>query len=116
MKTKVKVKIKLTQNEVRGTLRLVTIPRASGRRRIGALRAARAAMAEQAAGADLLLVHDPELLLVLPPKGKRPPTVWDVHEDTAAALTTKAWLPAGCARSRPGGWPGRSTWPSAACT
>ncbi len=53
----------------------------------------RTAMAEQAAGADLLLVHDPELLLVLPPKGKRPPTVWDVHEDTAAALTTKAWLP-----------------------
>ena len=78
---------------VRGSLRLVAIPRASGRRRIGALRAARTAMAEQAAGADLLLVHDPELLLVLPPKRKRPPTVWDVHEDTAAALTTKAWLP-----------------------
>jgi glycosyltransferase involved in cell wall biosynthesis len=77
----------------RGNLRLVTIPRASGRRRTGALRAARTAMAEQAAGADLLLVHDPELLLVLPPKDKRPPTVWDVHEDTAAALTTKAWLP-----------------------
>lgn len=79
---------------VRGTLRPVTIPRASGRRRLGALRAARAAMASRAAGADLLLVHDPELLLVLPPKGKRPPAVWDVHEDTAAALTTKAWLPA----------------------
>jgi glycosyltransferase involved in cell wall biosynthesis len=78
---------------VRGSLRLVTIPRASGRRRAGALRAARAAMAAHMAGADLLLVHDPELLLVLPPKGKRPPTVWDVHEDTAAALTTKAWLP-----------------------
>jgi glycosyltransferase involved in cell wall biosynthesis len=77
----------------RGTLRRVTIPRASGRRRVGALRAAKAAMAEQVAGADLLLVHDPELLLVLPAKGKRPPTVWDVHEDTAAALTTKAWLP-----------------------
>jgi glycosyltransferase involved in cell wall biosynthesis len=77
----------------RGNLDLVTIPRASGRRRTGALRAARTAMAEQAAGADLLLVHDPELLLVLPPKDKRPPTVWDVHEDTAAALTTKAWLP-----------------------
>ena len=77
----------------RGTLRRVTIPRASGRRRVGALRAAKVAMAEQAAGADLLLVHDPELLLVLPPKDKRPPTVWDVHEDTAAALTTKAWLP-----------------------
>ncbi|MGH3245626.1 MAG: glycosyltransferase [Trebonia sp.] len=78
---------------VRGTLTPVTIPRASGRRRVGAIRAAKAAMAQQAAGADLLLVHDPELLLVLPPKGKRPPTVWDVHEDTAAALTTKAWLP-----------------------
>jgi glycosyltransferase involved in cell wall biosynthesis len=77
----------------RGNLRLVAIPRAAGRRRAGALRAARTAMAEQAAGADLLLVHDPELLLVLPPRGKRPPTVWDVHEDTAAALTTKAWLP-----------------------
>ena len=77
----------------RGSLRRVTIPRASGRRRAGALRAAKAAMAEQAAGADLLLVHDPELLLVLPSKDKRPPTVWDVHEDTVAALTTKAWLP-----------------------
>ncbi|HTR92085.1 MAG TPA: glycosyltransferase [Trebonia sp.] len=79
---------------VRGSLRTVTIPRAVGRRRLGALRAARAAMAAHAAGADLLLVHDPELLLALPPKGKRPPTVWDVHEDTVAALTTKAWLPA----------------------
>ena len=77
----------------RGTLRPVTISRASGRRRVGALRAARTAMAEQVAGADLLLVHDPELLLVLPPRAGRPPTVWDVHEDTAAALTTKAWLP-----------------------
>ncbi len=77
----------------RGTLRRVTIPRAVGRRRVGRAPRRPAAMAEQAAGADLLLVHDPELLLVLPPKDKRPPTVWDVHEDTAAALTTKAWLP-----------------------
>lgn len=75
------------------SLTTVTIPRAVGRRRLGALRAARAAMASHAPGADLLLVHDPELLLVLPPRRKRPPTVWDVHEDTAAALTTKAWLP-----------------------
>jgi glycosyltransferase involved in cell wall biosynthesis len=77
-----------------GTLRAVTIPRAVGRRRLGALRAAKAAMAAQVAGADLLLVHDPELLLALPPRRHRPPTVWDVHEDTAAALTTKSWLPA----------------------
>ena len=74
-------------------LTTVTIPRAVGRRRLGALRAAKAAMAAQVPGADLLLVHDPELLLVLPPRRGRPPVVWDVHEDTAAALTTKAWLP-----------------------
>jgi glycosyltransferase involved in cell wall biosynthesis len=74
-------------------LTTVTIPRAVGKRRLGALRAARAALREQAPSADLLLVHDPELLLVLPPRSSRPPTVWDVHEDTAAALTTKAWLP-----------------------
>ena len=77
----------------RSSLTFVTIPRAVGKRRLGALRAARAALAEHAPSADLLLVHDPELLLVLPPRAKRPPTVWDVHEDTAAALTTKAWLP-----------------------
>jgi len=71
----------------------VPIPRAMGRRRLRALRAAKAAMAAHAPSADLLLVHDPELLLVLPPRRDRPPTVWDVHEDTAAALTTKAWLP-----------------------
>jgi glycosyltransferase involved in cell wall biosynthesis len=76
------------------SLTTVTIPRAAGRRRLGALRAAKAALAARAPGADLLLVHDPELLLVLPPRRRRPPTVWDVHEDTAAALTTKAWLPA----------------------
>jgi glycosyltransferase involved in cell wall biosynthesis len=76
------------------SLTTVTIPRAVGRRRLRALRAARAAIAAQAPAADLLLVHDPELLLVLPPRRRRPPTVWDVHEDTAAALTTKAWLPA----------------------
>jgi glycosyltransferase involved in cell wall biosynthesis len=78
---------------VGSALTAVTIPRAVGRNRLGALRAARAALRAQATGADLLLVHDPELLLVLPPRAKRPPTVWDVHEDTAAALTTKPWLP-----------------------
>jgi glycosyltransferase involved in cell wall biosynthesis len=86
-----------------GALRAVTIPRAVGRRRLGALRAAKAAMAAQMAGADLLLVHDPELLLVLPPRRHRPPTVWDVHEDTAAALTTKSWLPAGLRAIAAGG-------------
>ena len=72
---------------------VIAVPRAVGRRRLGALRAARRELARQADGADLMLIHDPELLLALPPRRKRPPTVWDVHEDTAAALSTKAWLP-----------------------
>ena len=75
-------------------LQVKPVPRASGRRRLGALLAARRELARHAPGADLLLIHDPELLLVLPrPRRSRPPTVWDVHEDTAAALSTKAWLP-----------------------
>lgn len=72
-------------------LRSVDVPRASGRERLASLRAARAVLAEQAPMADLLLFHDPELLLALP--SRRPVTVWDVHEDTAAALLTKAWVP-----------------------
>jgi glycosyltransferase involved in cell wall biosynthesis len=78
---------------LRPHLTTVSVPRAVGKRRLDSLRAARAAIAQHAPQADLLLVHDPELLLALPPRRRRPPTVWDVHEDTAAALTTKAWLP-----------------------
>jgi glycosyltransferase involved in cell wall biosynthesis len=80
-------------------LTLAEVPRAMGRRRLGALRAARRQIARYAPAADLLLVHDPELLLVLPLVRRRPATVWDVHEDTAAALGTKAWLPAPLRRS-----------------
>jgi glycosyltransferase involved in cell wall biosynthesis len=72
-------------------LRSIDVPRASGRERLASLRAARAALAEHAPQADLLLFHDPELLLALP--SRRPVTVWDVHEDTAAALQTKPWVP-----------------------
>jgi glycosyltransferase involved in cell wall biosynthesis len=77
----------------RPQLQVIPVPRAVGRSRLGALRAARRELAGHVAGADLLLIHDPELLLALPPRRNRPPTVWDVHEDTAAALSTKAWLP-----------------------
>jgi glycosyltransferase involved in cell wall biosynthesis len=75
------------------SLQLEAVPRAAGRRRAGAILAARSALARRAPGADLLLVHDPELLLALPPRRRRPPVIWDVHEDTAAALNTKPWLP-----------------------
>lgn len=68
----------------------VDVPRANGRNRFSALRAARRALAHHAPDANVVLIHDPELLLVLP---KHPAIVWDVHEDTAAALTAKDWVP-----------------------
>ncbi|WP_026118941.1 glycosyltransferase [Nocardiopsis ganjiahuensis] len=72
-------------------VRAVDVPRASGRDRMSSIQAARAALARLAPEADLLLFHDPELMLALPTK--RPVTVWDVHEDTPAALRTKPWIP-----------------------
>ncbi len=78
-------------------LQVTPLPRASGRHRLGALLAARKQLTRHAASADLVLLHDPELLFALPGvlfrKNQGPATVWDVHEDTAAALSTKAWLP-----------------------
>lgn len=69
------------------------LPRATGRRRFGALLAARRLVHDRARDVDLILLHDPELLSVV--AGRRPgvPVVWDVHEDTAAALVDKPWLP-----------------------
>ncbi|MEV0406275.1 glycosyltransferase [Actinoallomurus sp. NPDC050550] len=69
------------------------VPRATGRNRLRALRQARRTLAAHAEEADILLLHDPELLLAVPHR-LRSRTVWDVHEDTAAALGAKGWLPA----------------------
>lgn len=75
----------------------VDLPRAQGRRRIRAIRAARAVLRDRAGSTDVVLVHDPELLLAT--RGLRlPPVVWDVHEDTAASVGMKPWLPTWLAR------------------
>jgi len=72
----------------------IDLPRALGRSRAAALRAARRVIAEHGPQNDLVLLHDPELLVAV--AGLRlPPVVWDVHEDTAAALSLKSWLPEG---------------------
>ncbi|MES9606868.1 glycosyltransferase [Actinomadura sp. NPDC000929] len=71
----------------------VDVPRATGRRRVRALRAAHRALAEHAAYADVVLLHDPELLVSLPSELQGRTVVWDVHEDTAAALSAKGWVP-----------------------
>ncbi|WP_182879762.1 glycosyltransferase [Microbispora sp. H10949] len=72
-------------------IRAVDVPRAVGLHRSRALRASSSALRRATRDADLLLVHDIELLLTLP--RRRPPTVWDVHEDTIAALDAKSYLP-----------------------
>jgi glycosyltransferase involved in cell wall biosynthesis len=72
------------------------IPRAVGRNRFEALRAARSRIRDLAPKVDVVMVHDPELLLVLPwavLKQTKTPVIWDVHEDLAAAITTKSYIP-----------------------
>jgi len=72
------------------------LPRAAGRSRIAALRAATRLLREEADRHDLVLLHDPELLLAVRVAGvdRLPPIVWDVHEDTAVALGDRDWIPA----------------------
>lgn len=74
----------------------VRIPRAVGRRRWASWRAARARVSAHAVGAQVLIIHDPELLVVIPWRELRRlgvRVIWDVHEDLAAALAMKAYIP-----------------------
>ncbi len=73
----------------------IDLPRAQGRRRFRALSACRRILRDQAPRADVILLHDPELLgaVATVPGLDRSRVVWDVHEDTAAALAMKSWLP-----------------------
>lgn len=50
-------------------------------------------LAKHSADMDVVILHDPELLLAAQ-ASQASVTVWDVHEDTAAALTMKSWIPA----------------------
>lgn len=72
----------------------VDVPRATGKSRLKALHAAHKELIRQAVQADVVLLHDPELLVGLPRRvWRRSLVVWDVHEDTAAALSAKGWVP-----------------------
>jgi glycosyltransferase involved in cell wall biosynthesis len=72
---------------------VVPVPRATGRNRVHALRAARRQVKQLRDAVDLLLFHDPELVVAFAAM-RRPPTVFDVHEATADTLVDKPWLPA----------------------
>lgn len=70
----------------------VDIPAAKGRNRLAAIRAARRELHRRAADHDVVLLHSPELILSARDL-EHSCIVWDVHEDTAAAVTLKGWLP-----------------------
>lgn len=74
-------------------LRAVDVPRARRRHRLAAIGAARRRLREVGSTADVVLLHDPELLLAIAFWRSRPPVVWDVHEDPAAALGDRTWVP-----------------------
>ena len=69
----------------------VDLPRASGRDRIKALRAAREFARKAAPNHDALIIHDPELLIAVAGISG-PAIIWDVHEDTASAIRMKSWI------------------------
>jgi glycosyltransferase involved in cell wall biosynthesis len=75
-----------------GSLRCINIARSSGRRRFRAWQAARTMMRALAQDHDVVLVHDPELVLAAAGLGMKN-LIWDVHEDPAAALQIKSWMP-----------------------
>ena len=86
-----------------GGLTCIDLPRAAGRDRIPAARAARAAVRRLAPEHDVVLVHDPELLPATAGLGLEH-LVWDVHEDPAGALVVKEWLPGPLRRPVAGAW------------
>lgn len=74
-------------------VRAVDLPRAVGRARARALGSAVSLLRRQGGAYDLILIHDPELLLAVWLARPAAPVVWDVHEDAAAALVDRPWMP-----------------------
>lgn len=71
----------------------VDLPRSVGRRRGAPLAAARRLLRTRGRDHDLVLLHDPELVAAVAGWRDRPPVVLDVHEDLAASLIDRPWIP-----------------------
>lgn len=71
----------------------VAVRRARGRHRIRAAIDVRRELRRRSPHHDLVLVHDPELVPIALSVRRARPVVWDVHEDTAAALSDRSWVP-----------------------
>jgi glycosyltransferase involved in cell wall biosynthesis len=75
-------------------VRTLDLPRAVGRRRLPALRAARRVIEDEGPRHDLVLLHDPELALAVSGHLDRlPPVILDVHEDLVGSLPDRPWVP-----------------------
>lgn len=75
-------------------VRPLDLPRSVGRRRLAALRAARRLVADEGPHHDVILLHDPELVLAVVGQLRQlPAVVLDVHEDTASSLVDRPWVP-----------------------
>jgi len=73
-------------------VRAIDVPRASGRRRLASFASARRILRRESPSHDVVLLHAPELVPAM--IGIRHPcVVWDIHEDTAAAIGMKSWIP-----------------------
>lgn len=72
----------------------VPIPRVAGRRRVGAWLAVRRAVKSLRRDADLIVIHDPELVPIVT-AARRGGAVfaWDVHEDFVAMALDTVWVP-----------------------
>lgn len=72
----------------------IVVRRAVGRRRVGAWWQARRAVRRFARLADVVIVHDPELVPVIGlARWGRTQLVWDVHEDFVASVSDRRWIP-----------------------
>jgi len=69
----------------------IAIPRAIGRRRVRALVAMRRLLKVYSGQSDLVVIHDPELVVLA--GAISGPRIWDVHEDLVAQMSGKRWIP-----------------------
>lgn len=73
-------------------VRPIDIPRSVGRRRGRAVLAARRVLQDEAPRHDVVLLHSADAVIAATGL-THPAVVWDLHEDTAASLSLKPWLP-----------------------
>ena len=76
----------------RAGVRAVDIPRAAGKRRMASLREVRRTLKREARHHDVIVLHSADAVLAAVGIS-HPAVVWDVHEDTAASVGLKAWVP-----------------------